>query len=110
MKRRARLSHRYVTWVFKDGQWRGHTLANPRDFVDIDRVIVFEGEDKDIRFAADRFLRKRVILEQDGRKICFSGHPDEKPCSLRVIIHVLQGLARACKYRISKEVSFLCLA
>ena len=31
------------------------------------------------------------------------------PCSLQVIIHVLQRLARSCKHRISKLVSFLCL-
>jgi hypothetical protein len=30
--------------------------------------------------------------------------------SLRVIIHALQGFARACKCRIDKGVSFLCLA
>jgi hypothetical protein len=29
------------------------------------------------------------------------------PCSLRVIHHALQGVARACKYRISKPVSIL---
>jgi hypothetical protein len=29
---------------------------------------------------------------------------------LRVIIHVLQGFARACKCSISREFSFLCLA
>ncbi len=31
-------------------------------------------------------------------------------CPLRVIIHALQGFARACKLRISKPVSLLCLA
>jgi hypothetical protein len=31
-------------------------------------------------------------------------------CSLRVIGHVLQGLAGVCKPRISKGFSFLCLA
>jgi len=79
MKRRARLTDRYVTWVFNDGHWRGYTLANPRDFVDIDRVIVFEEEDEYVRFADDPFLRAHVILEQDGVKIRFTGHPDEGP-------------------------------
>jgi hypothetical protein len=31
-------------------------------------------------------------------------------CSLRVIIHVLQGFADGCKSRISKGFSFLCIA
>jgi len=79
MKKGARLTDRYVTWLYKDGQWHGHTLANPRDFVDIDRVIVFEEEDEYVRFADDPFLRAHVILEQDGVKIRFTGHPDEGP-------------------------------
>ena len=32
------------------------------------------------------------------------------PCSLRVIIHALQGFAEDCKCRISKRISFPCLA
>ena len=32
------------------------------------------------------------------------------PCSLRVSGHALRGFARSCKSRISKRVSFLCLA
>ena len=31
-------------------------------------------------------------------------------CSLQVISQVLQGFAQACKYRIPKLISFLCLA
>src|SRR5215212_5978248 len=43
------------------------------------------------------------------------GRADERtrtayPCSLRVITQVLQGLARACKFLISRRLSLLCLA
>src|SRR5215216_163792 len=50
MKKRARLTDRYVTWVFADGQWRGHTLANPQDFLGL-----------------------------EGVRIKFTGYPDESP-------------------------------
>src|SRR5215208_6430688 len=50
MKSRAKLTDRYVTWVFKDGQWRGYTLANLRDFLGL-----------------------------AGAEVRFTGHPDESP-------------------------------
>ena len=39
-----------------------------------------------------------------------TGGLEPPTCSLRVIIHALQGRARACKSRVFKPASFLCLA
>src|SRR5919112_635378 len=63
-----------------------------------------------------RLLRwRRVAVLSQLFTYAYSERADERtrtayPCSLRVIGHVLQGVAQACKSRISKGVSFPCLA
>ena len=67
---------------------------------------------------ADVLLTKRPTRRLVAFGFCWfcrqKGEPtsglEPLTCSLRVIIHLLQGFARTCKTRISKEVSFLRVA
>jgi hypothetical protein len=70
--------------------------------------IVFDA----VAMAANLFIRTHVCfgvgkLDRERRRADSNRLP---LLQVRVIGHVLQGFARACKCRISKPVSLLCLA
>jgi hypothetical protein len=64
---------------------------------------------------ADKALDTNIVDFSFLRDLQENQRADERtrtayPCSLRVVGQALQGFAEGCKHRISKRVSFLCLA
>ena len=62
-----------------------------------------------IRYITGVTIKRRIFLQIARKEEPTSGL-EPLTCSLRVIGHVLQGYAEACKSRIFRGVSFPCLA
>jgi hypothetical protein len=59
-----------------------------------------------IRYITGVTIKRRIFLQIARKREPTSGL-EPLTCSSRVIGHALQGLARGCKYRVSKRLSLL---